>query len=697
MPILAARPFRRVSIRNPMRMPQMQQTNFCGTAFNVMRRLCGLLIPGNVAALRRTTAGLLIAGFAVIVFTQQAATTARAADPIIDAPAVDWSVARSVYQQAEQWVKDEEVKRKSSERPLLVSGVIGARVTLRYGGLTLGVGDAVSSSRPQEAQDLRELVAAATEIALQNFKEARDRTFNRTVRDQAEKEIREGKKPTVRPAPKPEPIPLVVDLQIGHAAIDVLVPDKASPQSVYFQFAAGYHGLRMRHHQKPESTAIQWPATALASNLLPDSQVKRLMADVGYQADEMLQLEPRVGRDKGPRLQRFEVIHITRASENQPITQLTRGNQVIPPQAIDMRTVESMGRRLTSHLVQRLLPDGSITGTYLPASDLFDPTKASDAEAALVALAMSRRVTLLGGRDPNGLDYLNTREKAFVLVDALRRRFSVQEAKEIDADAHALLLLAICDAPHLAELKDDRDRLASRLAAVPVEKGLFLNPRSRAPLPWESQGILLAAQAALYDKNRDEKLATAIEAGLEAVWSAKLSLAEAVAAMPWIMDATARMHRLANPADGKSAAAWKARATAAGELLSLLRNKRLVRGKPALGPDDVVGGYDLINETGEGVPTPDWRTSYVLTLLSQALQAPDVLAGENANLAKLDATLNVRLLGQLMFDEPSLYYIRGKGREAIDGVRFALWDNRLAVKPTAITLIAVTQLQQSLK
>ncbi len=622
----------------------------------------------------------------------------RAADPIIDAPAVDWSVARSMYQLAEQWVKDEEVKRKAGERPLLVSGVVGVRVTLRYGGLTLGVGDALGTARPQEAQDLRELVAAATEIALVNFKDARDRTFNRSVRDQADKEIKAGKKPTINlPAAKPDPIPLVLDVQIAHSPTDILVADKAPPQTVYFQFAAGYHGLRMRNHLKPEASAVQWPASALASNLLPDSQIKRLMADVGYQADEMLQLEPRVGRDKGPRLQRLDVIHLARASQDQPVTQLTRGNEVIPPQAVDLRTVEAMGRRLTSHLVQRLLPDGTLTGTYLPASDLFDPTKATDSDAALVALAMSRRVTMLGARDPNGLDYLNTREKAFVLIDTLRRKFSVQDPKEGEVDAHALLLLTLCEAPHLAELKDDREKLAARVAAAPVDKGLFLNARSRAPLSWETQGILLAALAAQYEKSRDEKLATVLEAGLEAVWGAKLTLTEGVAAMPWIMDATARMHRLANPTDAKAKAAWLARATAAGDLLSMLRSKRLVRGKPALGPDDVVGGYDLINETGEGVPTPDWRSAYVLALLSQSLAVSDIQGKENANLVKLDATLNVRFLGQLMFDEPSLFYVRGKGREALDGVRFALWDNRLAVKPTAITLIAVTQLQQSLK
>ena len=49
-----------------------------------------------------------------------------------------------------------------------------------------------------------------------------------------------------------------------------------------------------------------------------------------------------------------------------------------------------------------------------------------------------------------------------------------------------------------------------------------------------------------------------------------------------------------------------------------------------------------------------------------------------------------------VLDEPSAFYMRGMAggrRDAVDGVRFALWDNRQAVKPSAMTLIALTELQ----
>jgi len=630
------------------------------------------------------------------------AGTAVAADEkaLLEAPLVDWSVARSTYQQIDKWVKNDKVDRDVSSRPLLVSGVTAVRVTLRFGGLTLAIGDASAGVvKPEAAVDLRELAARATELALLKYHEERDRAITRPQPGAKDK----------APAPRRvEVIPLDVDLQIAHTAADVLIPESAPPKAIYFQFAAGYHALRLTSTADLPVSAMMWPGNALASNLLPDSQLTQMLRDIGVQPQDILTQSAKVGRAGGPRLERFEVIHLVRPFDGQPVVQLTRGGEVIPADAVDMGMVDAMGRRLAQHLSHRIVLEGktpgALAGTYHSTSDRYDPVEAPMSEAALAAYAMSRRATQLGRLDANGLEYLNTKEKTRVIVDHLRKSLVNLKPTEGDAEAKALLLLTLIDAPFFAEHKVDRDRLGAALLGLTVEKNQFIHPTARTPLAADGQALILAALASLYEQTRDEKLPAVIEPVQDALWASKLTTLELVTAMPWMSMAAQRMHRVneAQQTDDRERALerkrWGERVAAMRSLSENLRKKRLVRTAPALGPADVIGGYDLINETGEGVPTPDWRSAQVLAFLAHNAMQKDLMEGEKPAQLKYDATLTVRYLAQLMMDEPSCYYVRGSAggrRDAIDGVRLALWDNRLAVKPTAMTLLAITDLQRA--
>ena len=61
----------------------------------------------------------------------------------------------------------------------------------------------------------------------------------------------------------------------------------------------------------------------------------------------------------------------------------------------------------------------------------------------------------------------------------------------------------------------------------------------------------------------------------------------------------------------------------------------------------------------------------------------------------LDCGLGARFIKQLMFDRAGAYYVFD-AREVVGGVRAGLWDNRQPIEATAMALLAVTELQQTL-
>ncbi len=672
--------------------------------------LSGMLRGGNM-----TVAGAMLAVIPVVMMLLLATPVMGQDDKgLLEAPMVDWSVGKAVYQQADQWVEAGKVERNPAARPLLVSGVVAVRVTLRFGGLTLAVGDALAPPAKANAPvDLRELTARATERALIQF----DETRRRSIPVEPVANIKDKAK---APAPEQEAIRLELDLQIAHSPTEVILPAAAPAKSIYYQFASGYHGLRLINTAPGAPgaatpapaqagaaplVALTWPANALASNLLPDSQIRQLLSDVGYNAAEMITVAEKISREGGPRLQRLEVIHLVRPTRGQPVYHLTRGNEVIPAQAVDQRTIDSMARRLTRHLITRIIAEGAtpgmITGTYQPTTDRYDPIEASDFDTALTAYVLSRRAVQLGAADPEGLDFLNTREKTRIVLTYLRKKLVDTRPNEGDPLAKALLMLTMIETPWLAELRPERDKLAASLMALQVDKGVFVNPATRTHYAAEGQAILLLALSSLYEQTRDDRLPMLLEPAMDALWGGKISTTDLITAMPWMSMATIRLHRvnIATQVDDTAKAferqRWGARSGAMRSLSENLRSKRLIRSTPEIGPADVIGGYDLINETEQGVPTPDWRAANVLAFLATTTSDGDIFKTEDKNRFMFDTTLTVRFLAQLMFDEPSSFYIRGDRRDSIDGVRYALWDNRLAAKPSAMTLLAITELQQA--
>ena len=118
--------------------------------------------------------------------------------------------------------------------------------------------------------------------------------------------------------------------------------------------------------------------------------------------------------------------------------------------------------------------------------------------------------------------------------------------------------------------------------------------------------------------------------------------------------------------------------------------------RPVLGPMDVLGGFELAAAPPGTPPNPDWRTAMLLQFLAISARTPGVSDGHNMLGWLLSAGLAGRFMGQLMLDDPGLYYTRSPD-DARGGLRMALWDNREAVGPNALALLAVTDLRETIR
>jgi hypothetical protein len=605
--------------------------------------------------------------------------------PRLRAPLLDWSHVQEVYRLAEQWTRAAATPPAGEVAPLRVSGVPALRVTLRWLGMTVGIGDAMTAEQGGEGDvaDLAGLTRVATARALAQVLQRLHNQNNPNaaaldpLRDIATQ--------------------LLVDVQVAHSLRSVQLAAGSPPDLVYRQFIPGFHGLRLHRAGGVAdlTAAVIWPGNALAANLSPRSQLLQLLADIKVSYEQI----GKIAHPEGPVLERFEVIHMVRPMRHLPATLLQRGHEVLPPGSVDSRTLEAMSQRLAVHLMRWQNPgDGTLAGTYLPTSDRHDPPQASEEDEALAAFALVRWSQVWRPSAGEGDPVNDAQQAAVRIVNNIVRRVGMDPSPS--PPTAALALLAIHHSPTLAmERKRDRDDLVKLLLSRIDREGVVRGQsKEKAPaLTTPAQALVLAALAVHEQVTRDPLTAKAVALLHSQLWRAH-AVGE-VAALPWLAMAEVRTEALdLQPALGVPDAAHRA---------DLLRQaadvlmQRQVTAAPEGGCGDIVGGFDLRPSTPAPLaPEPDWMSAYPLMLMAlgtrhQLLQAPGAQASDTLKLL-LRSGLAARFLAQLMIGESGCYYVRNV-ETALGGVRLNLWDNRLAVAPHAMTLLATVEFQQTLR
>jgi len=604
--------------------------------------------------------------------------------PQVQTPTVDWSHAKQAHAIVEEWIHGGEVPAQA-DSPLRVRDVSGLRVTLRSRGQRAGAGEAYRENlqgvtgRTGAPLNLTPLLRRAAQQALD---EAYDNALNARLKAVLELDSEDSPE---RPSRQQVGRQLQVSIQIGRRLEPIELGRQASSARIFAGFAPGYHGLRLVAGENGRGSFI-WPATTLAQNVSPKSQLVQLLDDEGLSFQEL----DTVARPEGPRLQRFEIIHMVRGRAHMPVQELVRGNVLMPAHAVNTATVNGLARRLGQHLERRFTDGGRVRGTFHPSTGRYDPPVAEPHETALACYALTRHARWLsehGGESTAGSRFA---ERALATAEALGQDLLEQDAP--DAGAVALVVLTSVDTPLADTSQSLRDDLTDRLVELHVKEGRFENEDGEE-LDQGPGALVAAALAAMHKQTRRQALKELSRDALHRAWQ-RLSRETSLPALPWIGLGHLRSVSLLDESDSPLPQRVVDRQRGLGRLINRL-NERQVMGEPELGPRDVIGGFQLRDRPEGAPPSPDWQSAPVLTLLANSLREKGITEGRDRLGWVLSSGLAARFLGQLMVDRPSCYYIPMQ-EHAVGGLRLALWNNEMPVSASAMGLLAVTELQMTL-
>lgn len=611
-------------------------------------------------------------------------------------PTVGEGHARSAQRLVEQWVNRGGVPGERAGA-IRVTGLLGVRVTLRSAGITLGDGtafrpdlaaalqstQAVEQGVPLPASDLVGLLEQATTLA---FDDVMARLEGRGLEARARAAVGgEGDDGGGIPSREQIGVGLEVDLQIARGGERVVVRDGAPAGAVFGRFAPGFHGLLVPAAQQGAEPVAVWPGTGLALNLSPRRQVMRVLSGAGKDA-----LDPApLGRPGGVPLYRFETLHVVRPRAGMVPAVLVRGGQLLPGRFVGQQMLAGMSERVARNLLSRFISGQRVRGTYHPASDRFDPELADEQEAVLASLALMRYARASRRQGANNPLLSQFEDAAAGVVNRVARRLLVPD--DLDEPVIAgLALLAMLDAPAAAFEPALRDRLVTLLPAPGQAQG---GADGAPAMPPASEALVAAALAGRYAQSRDVTLGRRVAASLTALWE-RTDGGFDVFALPWALEAHLVAH---GPliADGLlDPAVAQARAKGLAVLLDLVERRQVID-RPTLGPADVMGGIVLRAAPEGSPPVPTWHTAHVVRFLALALRDQQAVPVIRRPGAMVTASAAARFLGQLMIDEPSCFGIPNPA-QALGGIRLALFDNTLDVAPSAVTLLAMTELSSTL-
>lgn len=645
---------------------------------------------------RRPRIGLL----AVLFLVGGVGVGSHAAAQPVPAPRPDESHARAAHRLVEAWVRRGGVPGDRAAA-IRVTGAVGVRVTLRLDGVTLGTGTAVrpdldallkieGPGQENEANErgvnLIDLMEIATDSAIGHAMQ--------TVKErQLEQRIAAHRDPD-QTAPLDEISPadmgrqVDVDVQIAHSPRRIVIGDQESADAIYARFAPGHHGL-LGVADGVDEAGLVWPATALAGNLPPDRQVLRLLVSVRLKPDQAEVL----GRPGGVALYRFEALHIVRSRPDQPVLVLTRGGRLLPARFVDEKTLADISDRVGSHLYGRFIGNGRVRGSYQPARGTYHPELADDREVALASYALVRYA------ERQRLD--RKEEQVFVGHDLLAGeategvvgRMLAADARP-DPVAAGFCLMTILRAPAGTFDPALRPRVAELLRRMIDDEGrLVADPHEpEAALPAASTAVALAALIELYDQTREPELGRQVVAVLDRLWTDHGGRFD-VNTSPWIARAHVRSSPLLLASGLIDEATLASRSVDLKWMFDRVAESQVVA-RPGLGPADVVGGVVVRRGPDGSPPNPTWQTAPLFSFVATVLRDPRVAPPAGRFGMLVTAQSAARFLGQLMIDQPGCFAIRSPA-EALGGIRLSLWDNRLDVAPSALTLLALLEMRET--
>ena len=580
---------------------------------------------------------------------------------------IELAPARQAYQIAEQWVRQGSTVQPAPA--LAAANVRAVHVTLRMKGMKLGRGAAAMPKPLDTAEPTADLTDLLRRAADQALREARGNFADLQRRSKTDQSMA----PFADIAQQ-----LTLDLQLAGPPSQLVFDE---PKQLPSLFVMGLHGLAMRQEGR---WAWAFPGSAIAANTDLRGQLMQLLNQLNLPVRQLANL----GQSGGPRLYRFDLVHMVRPSPGAPVASLHRGNQLLRSGPISERSLRDLGDRWAHVLIRRQGGDGRFAGTYLPTMDQFDPAVAPHTDAAMACYALARyarasadrplRAELAGDAARHGLEALI--EDLHLTADGQR-----QSDEPMKLAQAAMTLSAILETPDAAPIKPARDVIADALRTMQTASGRFRTDESGAsePVSLPVQALGAATMVQLYDLTRDDDDLTRARNALQVIWN-QLRPQHITGAMPWLLMAEFNLTQLDQPSVGGPVVP---RACEALWRLQIHATDASVADVP-LSPDTIGGFANPRNVIKE----PTWRSASLLAALTPALSVRHFVGPDDQPRWIVDASLGARFLKQLTMERPNCYYTRNTA-EAMGGVRLAFWDNRQPLAATAMSLLAVTELQ----
>ena len=586
-------------------------------------------------------------------------------------PAVDWDDAQQVYGQIVQWLdegKVEEIDPLKTPPMHLVSDFGGMCVTLRWMGKTFGIGESrltIGKQKVDGKADLLHHARVAVNEAL-NMLKTRLPQWGRLPVDERPK--------------------LLVDLQIARCAKPI--PPLAAKRSINVLSLAspGAQGLIIQNTDR--KTVWSWPASTLAMNLSPTGVVKGMLLELGRKPSLEISL---LDQASPMQVYRFDVIHLVQSAPKTNAVHLVRGMQLLDP-ILDHKQIMAVTWDQTMHLSHRFREDGQVAREYEPTSSRYSLQNAPVDDQAMATYAISQQMCLALDQRPDWDGYSACSKTVRSSTDYL---LSVMNDHVIqrDPDAAAWLLMTLIQEPTLVDLKSRRDELAKTLIAVQQSDGHFMQKRADANGVFTTQTVTRFNQALIhlallmqYDQTRDKDLLAILERSalvLEAESSNQTLMA--IATLHRINTLQTRLElNLPLPMDTSKIIT---------QTRALLLDHQITQ-EPAMGPADVIGGFDLARQAAIIAPAPDWRSAYGVSLLATILKDPALrpMLAQTVGLSQtellLRTALAARFLVQLTFKPEEVFY-GDSPVDCIGGVRQSPWDNNLNLRATATSLLSL--------
>ena len=556
-----------------------------------------------------------------------------------------------VFRTVEGWLRAWNVPADARTPPL------GASVTLRLDGAIAGRGQ---QSTPG-VRALAEAVTQAMTEAAARLPIERDALYDENVRAAAAR--------------------MTISLELAGPLVPITAESWESPA---LELAWGLDGVAARFG---EQTAAMFPGAMLtaAGGMDPGRALAACVSRASGDPTLILKKPPELAKEHGAVYYRFRVTHLAQAVPNVSPDFLHRGGRVVESRSLSETTLWQWADDLAANLMQRRWPGPErygLQGAYDPLASKYDAPYAGPFEQALAIGALarySRAKAAAGG--------VEQAEAAAVFARLLFDAACQVEEGEIpvwgDATAAAATLQAISvlegTGPDLSIPDGVVDRIVATIQpaydpttgwsadAPPAGRAMIaqvMTAKSAFGVAEPQWGpIAEAAVRSLYQEGGPERL---------------------VSYMPWLGEGELTL------AEGQDTPLPGA--VALREMRGLVWEHQLRDESLSFNQRDLAGGIVF---TAARNPLPSWQSARPLTFIATMLGDPRLTDDKRVpgELARLLPSL--RFLRQLTADDTGGWMYPDPTR-ARGGVRVSLWDQRMPVEATAMTLMTVCETLRSL-